>query len=361
VNLFFHGQEKLLLESSAVEAVVAVLRGAGRCQSHAVAAHLAFHLAGSSHEAFSLLVSAAGGTVSSVLNLIVPLLAWSVRSEISSDVTESSKARVDLSSALLKLLPVIRSREPALGPAMGEGGSLSSASVSSMEQLAVLFAEILLNARSDAAAPPLPDLRPLVVRAMAFAATPEEGGGNEVHLLAENLEERGALAVLVQLLQKALGVSSVCGSADSKANVVPLLMVLTKLASSSTKARASLKSLVFPRTTDLACMSRIEEVISVLPGSQAAAGDKNLDARAVRDRQESVMRPADAPPGSLRAAVIALITSIDSHLKRCSSEFLLELCAQNMAEFTSRVGYGNAVYMMHVRGGIKLSELSKQP
>jgi len=352
VNIFFHGQEALLLESSTAEAVIAVLRGPGRCQAHAVAAFLAFQLAGSSSKGFSLLISAAGGTVSSLLNLVVPLLGWSVRSEISAGISEGSKPRRDLSSSLLKLLPLIRSRESAFGSATSEGGSLCLASAASMEKLAALFAEILVCPHSsDISAYALPDLRPLVVRSMAFAADPTEGGGNEVRLLADCLEEYGALKALVNLLQEALGLKCASSPSNLKADVVPLLMVITKLSSSSTTARAVLKSAVFPPETDVACASRITEVASILPGGQNAAGG-------VQKQHDYLMHPADAPPGTLRAAVIALIRSYDSNLKRCSSEMLLELCAQDMAEFTSRVGYGNAVYMMHVRGGIKLAEMS---
>jgi len=353
VNMFFHGQEALLLESSAAEAVVAVLRGPGRCQAHAVAAFLAFQLAGSSSKGFTLLVSAAGGGVSNLLNLIVPLLGWSVRSELCSGTSQGSKARCDLSSSLLKLLPVIRSRESTLGSATSEGGSLSLASAASMEKLAVLFAEILVSPlRSDASAPALPDLRPLVVRAMAFAADPAENGGNEVRLLADSLEKYGALTGLVSLLQEALGENGAASPDNLKADIVPLLIVITKLSSASATARAILKSAIFPPETDAACVSRIKEVAAILPGVENSGGG-------VQKQHDYLMHPADAPPGTLRAVVIALIRSYDSNLKRCSSEMLLELCAQDMAEFTSRVGYGNAAYMMHVRGGIRIAEMSK--
>ena len=39
-------------------------------------------------------------------------------------------------------------------------------------------------------------------------------------------------------------------------------------------------------------------------------------------------------------------------------ELLLALCDEDLDELTLRAGYGAAVYMMHVRGAVKLTELT---
>ena len=102
-------------------------------------------------------------------------------------------------------------------------------------------------------------------------------------------------------------------------------------------------------------------------------------------RQNERMKPVDAPRGSLRWHLVQLMLghsvtaastgqnnrggalpsfsflSLDGHgdrLKRCASELLLALCDDDLDELTARAGYGAAVYMMHVRGAVKLGQVA---
>jgi hypothetical protein len=109
-------------------------------------------------------------------------------------------------------------------------------------------------------------------------------------------------------------------------------------------------ALVVASTTATATEQEEDSELSPL-GAQVAAA---REARA-RQRQEAAMHPvdSDAPPGSLRHGICRLITSLDSQVKRCVSEFLLALCGGDLDEFTLRCGYGNAAYMHHILGSLQ--------
>ena len=101
------------------------------------------------------------------------------------------------------------------------------------------------------------------------------------------------------------------------------------------------------------------------------------------------MQPIDAPVGTLRWHLVALVTgyvnignqasslptlmssdiseyygplpdysNYGDRLKRCASELLLTLCEDDFDELTLRAGFGASSYMMHVRGALKLSSSS---
>mmetsp|Transcript_71512 Transcript_71512/g.140388 ORF Transcript_71512/g.140388 Transcript_71512/m.140388 type:complete len:545 (+) Transcript_71512:174-1808(+) len=189
--------------------------------------------------------------------------------------------------------------------------------------------------------------------------------------------------------------------------LVPLLVVLTRAARASGEVLRRTKALVFPPAADarwqqrLAELRIVEDKLTAEEDSQVAvaaaaavaavaatddntitsdsstggggvlAAQENLsvgegviaevaalrEAR-VKARRESAMRPVDvdAPFDSLRFGLCALITSLDSTVKRCVCEFLLALCSRDLDEFTLRCGYGNAAYMHHVQGALRLGE-----
>jgi hypothetical protein len=55
----------------------------------------------------------------------------------------------------------------------------------------------------------------------------------------------------------------------------------------------------------------------------------------------------------LRSRLLKLMTSLDSNLKRCSSELLFVACCEDGDLFTRRVGFGNAVHMLQLKGILK--------
>ena len=70
---------------------------------------------------------------------------------------------------------------------------------------------------------------------------------------------------------------------------------------------------------------------------------------------------ANRPPPvrrSLRKVLFKVICCIEEHTKRTVCELLLELCDQKMNEFTLRAGYGNAVFMHHIKGAISIENIA---
>lgn len=89
------------------------------------------------------------------------------------------------------------------------------------------------------------------------------------------------------------------------------------------------------------------------------------------NKDKEKMHPHDCPENSLRHALIQLMTSLDTNLKRCVSECLFLLCHQNSKtlptfsltlslslitwtgledEFVYRTGFGNAIALLQLKG-----------
>ncbi|KDO34879.1 hypothetical protein SPRG_00939 [Saprolegnia parasitica CBS 223.65] len=62
------------------------------------------------------------------------------------------------------------------------------------------------------------------------------------------------------------------------------------------------------------------------------------------------MSPQRSAKFSLQEGLLSFMTSLDTDLKRCASEFLFTLCHQNPLEFTQRTGMGNAVALLRTKG-----------
>jgi Guanine nucleotide exchange factor synembryn len=60
--------------------------------------------------------------------------------------------------------------------------------------------------------------------------------------------------------------------------------------------------------------------------------------------------PLDAPKGTLRWKLVRLLTWTESHVKRLASELMLTLCGNDDTEFVLRLGYGNVMPMLGLRG-----------
>lgn len=157
---------------------------------------------------------------------------------------------------------------------------------------------------------------------------------------ARYLWSRGAVPPLVALLttqlddvdraettRKETNARSVPGNAAVK--LMPILVVLTRLCSTNAETLRYAQSEVFPNP--LADDDDDENETSTTSGKKS-------------------LRPADAPKGTLRYRLIRLMTSIDSIVKRCSSELLWTLCNDNANEFVRRTGFGNAVHMLGIKG-----------
>ncbi|OQS06783.1 hypothetical protein THRCLA_20292 [Thraustotheca clavata] len=62
------------------------------------------------------------------------------------------------------------------------------------------------------------------------------------------------------------------------------------------------------------------------------------------------MSPPRNTRNDLRDGLLSFMTSLNTDLKRCVSEFLFTLCQKNPLEFTQRTGMGNAVALLRMKG-----------
>ena len=186
-------------------------------------------------------------------------------------------------------------------------------------------------------------------------------------------------------------------SATSKAlpDPLPVVAALQKLTSASSSARLVAKEVVFPSAADAIWQKKLSEEGKDKTSEAAASciSDRSSTAAASAEEQEHLrfsqrqrqMQPIDAPVGTLRWHLVALVTgyvnignqpssfpsdiseyygplpdysNYGDRLKRCASELLLTLCEDDFDELTLRAGFGASSYMMHVRGALKLSSSS---
>ena len=161
-----------------------------------------------------------------------------------------------------------------------------------------------------------------------------------VPLILEKLLARDGIKILCGLLDEHFAVSPAASfdttnsslSTASIAPVVllsPILVLLIRVATCSSEGRAELKAIIFPNDW----RSEDDEVKEV--GSEFF---------------QQKMDPTDVPPGSLRANLINLMTSLDSDLKRYCAELLYTLCDKESGEFVTRTGFGNAIALMQIKG-----------
>lgn len=159
-------------------------------------------------------------------------------------------------------------------------------------------------------------------------------------LILQKLLARDGIKILCGLLDDNFALTAAASldnfstksSTESVAPVVllsPILVLLIRVATSSSEGRAELKAIIFPNDW----RSAEDEVREV--GS---------------DFFQQKMDPTDVPSGSLRAKLITMMTSLDSVLKRYCAELLYTLCDKETGEFVTRTGFGNAVALMQIKG-----------
>jgi hypothetical protein len=118
---------------------------------------------------------------------------------------------------------------------------------------------------------------------------------------------------------------------SSTADLVPILVVLNKFACANSELRQQIKLLVFP--------AEAEEHFQ-----QKAQEQRELDG------SKKNMAPLDAPKGTLRWKLTCLLTWPEGHIKRCTGELLWTVCSSDAGEFVHRVGFGNALPILSVKG-----------
>ncbi|KAG5177183.1 hypothetical protein JKP88DRAFT_350797 [Tribonema minus] len=168
------------------------------------------------------------------------------------------------------------------------------------------------------------------------------------------LSENGILPSLVRITElQLLACEFEADTFDPAVGLAPILAVLAAAAGSAAEPRRILKALIFPAETD----AQWEQY------QRRPAAQDEAEAKAERERR---MHPADAPPGSLRARLIACLTMVESTSRRFAGELLWALCEGSAGEdellwalcegsagedeFVYRVGFGSGVGLLRTRG-----------
>lgn len=160
---------------------------------------------------------------------------------------------------------------------------------------------------------------------------------SSVPLMLKILIANGGVGVLCCLLEEYFSTLSLRDSSIPSASPVallsPILVILIRIATSSSSGRSELKACIFPNPWKSDSEDDLEEAEEVKS-----------------DYLQQKMDPTDIPPGTLRAHLINMMTSLDDVLKRYCAELLYELCEKETGEFVSRTGFGNAIALMQIKG-----------
>jgi hypothetical protein len=160
------------------------------------------------------------------------------------------------------------------------------------------------------------------------------------YLLKENNNgERTALNSLLHVLEKQVTEVLEQQLVDDRAAaaLIPTLATLQKFCGYSGELCTVAKQFIFPADAE----ENFQRLVSEQEEKQASGAAKN-------------MSPLDAPEGTLRWKVIQLLTWPQSLVKRFTGELLWTLCGGNTRELVHRVGMGNALPLLGLKGVVQL-------
>lgn len=127
---------------------------------------------------------------------------------------------------------------------------------------------------------------------------------------------------------------------SATAALVPILVALNKYASANPEIHTIIKSFVFPVDAETVFQEKAQEQEKQELSSTA--------------KQKKNMGPLDAPEGTFRRKLCTLLTWPEGHIKRCTGELLWTLSSSEPTEFVHRVGFGNALPLLSVKGFVKM-------
>ena len=135
------------------------------------------------------------------------------------------------------------------------------------------------------------------------------------------------------------------GTQQDAALILPILVVLNRLSTSIPTVVSSIRDFVFPPECEDAFIAKVKEEKALVSSGERGLGAKN-------------MKPIDAPKDTVRWRLIKLMTWPETSVKRCTGELLWTICNCNATEFVLRLGFGNAVHFLSIKGLVKIPEQS---
>ena len=253
---------------------------------------------------------------------LIATLAWAFRSEPPFPGVTSADRRSDL---VLEILRALYALDTTSDPSKS-----SRPCNDAMDQIAVILCELLRFPNADER------VYQIKLSVVALLLNAPEG-------YSEYLVTNGGIQPLVDILayQTSLVVVERTGSsAEDAAAVVPILLLLLKLAQSNQAALKIVKDQVFPPFG--------EEAFEQMSTDEIAKGETEGNVQAKN------MAPLDAPKRTLRWRLIRLMTWLDSNVKRSACELLWILCDGDSTQFVLRTGFGNAIHFLGIRGCVNL-------
>eukprot|EP00980_Cylindrotheca_fusiformis_P023818 scaffold11032_cov122-Cylindrotheca_fusiformis.AAC.19 len=156
--------------------------------------------------------------------------------------------------------------------------------------------------------------------------------------LGVELKQSGALESLLQYFDNQVRetVRNERVADSAAAALVPVLVVLNKFATANPELLRTIKLFIFPPEVEEDFQEKVKEH--------------------ERTTHERNMSPLDAPKGSLRWNLIALMTWPEPHIKRCTGELFWTLCSSNAKEFIHRIGFGNGMPLLGAKGVVQMPE-----
>lgn len=154
----------------------------------------------------------------------------------------------------------------------------------------------------------------------------------------DHLLQQDALPCLLRILERQASKVIDSNRIDNSAaaSLTPILVVMHKYCTANEAFRHQTRDSVFPLEEE----SRYQKLVLIEEANRGPVA-KN-------------MSPLDAPPDTLRGRLCRLLTWPQGHIKRFTGELLWILCEGNRNEFVHRVGMGNAVPILNLKGFVSL-------
>lgn len=282
------------------------------------------------------------GNAKSLVSVLVDILSATVLG--GDDITrfpgtETCDRRPDLATEVLRILFALRATGAVPDPSsvskdVGDGAS-SAVNFDTMTRIGEIACHILKLPPSD---------RSMSTKLAAVNLLMDAPKGYASYLLNEDAIPSLLLILRCQIddvIERRTG----SFNADAAA-LVPILAILDRLSADDNAVQQLVKSEVFPHSEEEAYQARAAEERAKGGGGRAGLNAKN-------------MQPAlEAAPGTLRWKITRLMTWPESNVKRCASELLWRLCNLDATEFVLRVGFGNAVHMLGIKGLVQVPSSS---
>ena len=285
-------------------------------------------------------------TPPTLFSILVSTLAWSIRSNPPfPGKKQNSKLdrRSEISIETIRVLFALQNRHQTSFKKVNESNP------EIMTQLGIIMTDILNLSNHD---PRVYECKVTVLILLMDA--PREYS----HFLQINHCIESLLTILwIQLNEAVIENDGRVQDQQSAVSMLPILIVLNKLALENKAIKTIIKNEIFPPEREEMILAKLTAASSDSSSSNSNSNSKGNSSdgdTASSPKSQHNINPIDAPPSTTRWKLIKLMTWTESNVKRCASEFLWTICEGDSKEFVARTGFGNAVHMLGIRGLVNI-------